>query len=120
MAGSKKTPAAVLRELRTMCLALPDTTERLSWGHPNFRTGKKTFVTFEQVKGRPSIAFRLDAAEVKGVEFFETPYGRGKWVSVWVDEGFDKRLVRGLVKRSYQAATTPIPRGKRGGRPRES
>jgi len=88
-----------------MCLELPDTTEKLSWGHPNFRTGKKTFVAFEQVQGRPSIAFRLDAdVEQLGPNFFDTPYGRGKWVSLWIDEGFNARQVRALVKRSYETA----------------
>ena len=78
----------VLARLRKLCLSLPETCEVDSWGHPNFRAGKRTFVTFEWFKGRPSMAFRLDAAaDIDSVlgrkQFFLTPYGRGRWVSVW-------------------------------------
>lgn len=71
-----------------MCLGFPETHE--TWGHhPNFRAGRKTFCAFEIVKDRPSIAFRLDPTSVERMlrrpDFFETPYGRGLWVSVWVD-----------------------------------
>jgi hypothetical protein len=51
--------------LRRVCLALPETTETSSWGRPNFRAGKKTFCAFELVARRPSIAFRVTAAEAR-------------------------------------------------------
>ena len=61
--------------------------ERASWGHPNFLAGKKTFVTFERIQGRTSIAFRLDRVDIKSLtpsdeQFFATPYGRGQWISI--------------------------------------
>ena len=102
------TPSAerILGELRTLCLALPETAERGSFGHPNFLAGKKTFVTFEQFKGRPSIAFRLDRADIERLSgnplFFATPYGRGQWLSLWIDSAFDWNIVKELVERSYR------------------
>jgi hypothetical protein len=42
-----RTTGAVLNRLREMCLSFPETKEVSSWGHPNFRAGKKTFATFE-------------------------------------------------------------------------
>jgi len=100
------TPAKALAELRAICLALPETSERISWQHPCFLAGKKTFVTFEKFEGRPSIAFRLEPDEVeKGAgrdSFFATPYGRGKWVSLWIDVGFDRRVVRKLAIHAYR------------------
>ena len=96
----------VLLQLRKRCLLLPETSEVGSWGHPNFRAGKRTFVTFEWIKGRPSIAFRLSPMDVqvhlrcKG--FFATPYGQGKWVSVWVDRLLNWGLVGRLLERSYR------------------
>ena len=102
------TPSAegVLEELRTLCLALPETAERGSFGHPNFVAGKKTFVTFEQFKGRPSIAFRLDLGDIEQLSgnplFFATPYGRGLWLSLWIDTKFDWNVVKELVERSYR------------------
>lgn len=95
-----------LAKVRGLCLALPETTETASWGHPNFKAGKKTFVAFERVKGRASIAFRLEPDEVERLlqrkSFFATPYGRGLWVSVWADGPVDWRAVQDLVERSYR------------------
>ncbi len=95
-----------LKKLRSLCLSLPETSETSSWGHPNFKAGKKTFVAFERVKQRASIAFRLDAADVDRLlgrkEFFVTPYGRGLWVSLWADGRIDWRAVNDLVARSYR------------------
>jgi predicted DNA-binding protein (MmcQ/YjbR family) len=96
----------VLKRTRDLCLSLPETTETSSWGHPNFKAGKKVFVAFEQFRGRPSIAFRLESIDVELLlrrkQFFLTPYGRGQWVSVWADQPLDWRLARDLIERSYR------------------
>ena len=77
-----------------------------SWGHPNFRAGKRTFVAFEWFQGRPSIAFRLNTAGIDSLvgrsPFFITPYGRGRWVSLWADGRIRWGLVAKLAHRSYQ------------------
>lgn len=95
-----------LTKLRALCLSLPETNETASWGHPNFKAGKKTFVAFERVKGRASMAFRLEPDEVERLlqrkRCFATPYGRGLWVSVWADSSIDWRAVQDLVERSYR------------------
>jgi len=95
-----------VRRLRSRCLAFPETTETASWGHPNFRAGKKTFCTFEVIQGRPSIAFRLSPTDVdlllRRPHFFTTPYGRGQWVSVWADTPLNWRFIGGLLERSYR------------------
>ena len=92
--------------LRALALALPETTESASWGHPNFRAGRKTFAAFELVKGRPSIAFRLERADrdrlLRRKRFFVTPYGRGLWVSMWADATIDWTVVADLLQRSYR------------------
>lgn len=96
----------VLQRLRALSLSFPEASERSSWGHPNFRAGRKVFAAFERVKGRPSIAFRLDRAEVARLlrrqQFFATPYGRGLWVSIWADTRLDWRLISKLLDRSYR------------------
>jgi predicted DNA-binding protein (MmcQ/YjbR family) len=62
--------------------------------------------TFEWIKGRPSIAFRLTVADIapllrrKG--FFATPYGQGKWVSVWADRALNQGFLERLIERSYR------------------
>ncbi len=93
-----------------MCLALPEAKETSSWGHPNFRVGMKIFCAFEAFAGRPSIAFRLTSTEVKRLlrktHFFMTPYGRGVWVSRWLDVAVDPKLMASLIDRSYRQVAT--------------
>lgn len=63
-------------------------------------------MAFEWIHGRPSIAFRLNPTDVdlllhrKG--FFVTPYGQGRWVSLWADGAPDWGLVSRLVEQSYR------------------
>lgn len=100
------TADSVLRRARAYCLSLPEASEASSWGHPNFRAGKKTFAAFEQFTGRPSIAFRLNGVDIdlllRRRNFFATPYGRGQWVSVWIDRPVNRALVERLLLRSYR------------------
>ena len=97
---------AVFARARRLCLAFPETAETSSWGHPNFRAGRKTFCTFEIVSGRPSIAIRLSPADVelalRRKDFFTTPYGRGSWASMWLDATIDWKLIASLLERSYR------------------
>jgi predicted DNA-binding protein (MmcQ/YjbR family) len=99
-------PEEVLRRLRAIALSFPETSEASSWGHPNFRAGKRTFATYERVGGRPSIAFRLGGADVNRLArrplFFLTPYGRGLWVSVWADGPLSWRVIEELLERAYR------------------
>lgn len=96
----------VFARLRRLCLAFPETKETSSWGHPNFRAGTTTFCAFEAFGGRPSMALRLPPTDVKRLlrkrHFFTTPYGRGRWVSRWLDVPVDPKLMAALVDRSYR------------------
>lgn len=102
------TPASnrTLQRVRRLCLALPESCEALAWGHPVFKAGTRTFAAIEPIKGRPSVAFRLDPVDVdlllKRKPFFPTPYGRGQWVSAWADAALDWALVGSLIERSYR------------------
>lgn len=96
-----------LDRIRQFCLRLPETSETGSWGHPNFRAGKRTFAVFEWIKGRPSIGVFLgseeaDAFLLQHQEAFVTPYGKGKWVSLWADGKLDWGVVEELVERAYR------------------
>jgi len=96
----------VFARARRLCLALPETEETASWGHPNFRAGRKTFCAFEIVAGRPSIAFKLSPTgmdrALRRKYFFATPYGRGAWASAWLDGTIDWKLLGSLLERSYR------------------
>ena len=96
----------VFGRVRALCLSFPEASEVSAWGHPVFRVRRKAFVAFEQVRERPSIAFRLDPLEADRLlerkTFFATPYGRGLWVSVWVDRAVNETLLEKLGRQSYR------------------
>jgi len=105
--SSKTFVEDALARFRETCLALPETAETGSWGHPNFRAGKRTFAAFEWIKKRPSLAFNVGADEVdqlllQGDPFFATPYGQSRWVSMWLTDAIDWAIVEELVERSYR------------------
>src|SRR5262245_55256981 len=102
----------VFARTRRLCLALPDAVEAIAWGHPTFRAGagRKMFCAFEVMKGRPSIAFRLPAKEAAAaltdIRCFASPYGRGLWVSVWVDGAVDWAQIEQFIVRGYRTVAT--------------
>lgn len=97
-----------LTRLRDFCLRLPETSETGSWGHPNFKAGKRTFAAYEWIKGRPSIAIHLgadeaDAFALRHPDSFPTPYGRGRWISVWADAELDWNYLQDILERAYRS-----------------
>ena len=97
----------LLDRLRRLCLSLPETSEADSWGHPNFKAGKRVFVAYEWLKDRvPTIAFRLDPQDVRRYAkqrgFVATPFGRGQWISLEADRRPKWSLIEALVLKSYR------------------
>ncbi len=102
----------LLDRLRDFALSLPETSEVPSWGHPNFRAGKRTFAVYEIYHGRPCIAVKLPRPDGEALltdpRFFSTPYiGKQGWVSLWVDRPVKWGFVKDLVLRSYREVATP-------------
>ena len=97
----------VFARARRMCLALPEAIEASSHGHPVFRVGTKMFCAFEMHRKRPSIAVRIPTAEfaeqVEAGRMFATPYGRGAWISLWVDGEIDWKELATLIRLAYDA-----------------
>jgi predicted DNA-binding protein (MmcQ/YjbR family) len=120
-------PTRIFGHVRALCLSFPEASEVSAWGHPNFRVRRKAFVAFEQVQKRPSIAFRLDPLEVERLlerkAFFATPYGRGLWVSVWVDRAVSQALLDRLAQQAYRVVagkrlSALLDQSRKGARPR--
>jgi hypothetical protein len=101
-----------LTALRRLCLAFPETTERLSHGEPTwFVRGKKTFVSFADHHHDDRLAF--SCAAPPGVQramvasdpgrFFVPAYvgGRG-WLGVYLDVPIDWDEVAEIVEDAYR------------------
>ena len=73
-----------MERLRAICLALPETSEKVAWGE------------------QESLLF-LDPQR-----FFRPPYvGPRGWVGVRIDRGPDWKLVTSLVKQAYREVAPP-------------
>ena len=107
----------VFERLRRICLALPETTEAIAWGHPVFKVGKQSYCALEILKGRPSVALSATTPDVKRLmkkkDFFGSPYGRLVYVSRWLDGSINWRELEGLVKKSYRLAASKASRKSR-------
>ena len=101
-----------LEKLRSLCLALPETTERLSHGEPTwFVRGKKTFVMYANHHHDDRLAFwcaapdgAQDALVASDPErFFVPPYvGYRGWLGVRLDVPVDWNQIEDLVVAAWR------------------
>jgi predicted DNA-binding protein (MmcQ/YjbR family) len=96
-----------LKQVRSICLALPEASEVEAWGHPTFRAGKKMFAAFSGESGTLSIGLKVgyDRQDqlLKDDRFFPTPYAAHQgWVSLWIDDATDWGEVSGLIREAYR------------------
>ena len=102
----------IYKRLSEFCLSLPGTTEKISWGHPNYRAGGRTFATLESFKGVISIAVRTPDEQrdllLADPRFFPTPYSGGKgWVSLRMEGRTSWTLVKELCRHAHALVTEP-------------
>ena len=101
-----------LREVRELCLALPEVTERLSHGSPTWFAGKKTMVMYlDDHHGDGRLA--LWVAAPPGVQadmvlqepdrFFVPPYvGHRGWLGVRLDHSPDWDEIGDIIEEAYR------------------
>jgi predicted DNA-binding protein (MmcQ/YjbR family) len=110
---------AVLARLAPLALALPESVQTTSFGHPTFRVRGRTFAVLETYRGVLSLAFKAGHADqpafLADARFCLTPYsGKHGWVSLKLEGRFDARLVRGLLEHSWrQVAPASLAEGAR-------
>jgi predicted DNA-binding protein (MmcQ/YjbR family) len=96
-----------INRVRKICMALADTTETETFGHPTFRVSGKAYCTIEDYKGEQSIAVKVglpvQGVFLKDTRFYRTPYvGQQGWVSLRTSGKLDWREVEDLIKGSYR------------------
>ena len=107
------TPKQALAKVRPICLALPETTERLSHGSPTwFVRDKKTFVMYANHHHDDRLAFWCAAplgaqdalVDADPERFFVPPYvGYRGWLGVRLDvPGIDWGMIDELVRDAYR------------------
>jgi predicted DNA-binding protein (MmcQ/YjbR family) len=93
--------------LRPLALALPESAETVTFGHPTFQVRGKTFAVLETYKGVLSLAVKAGHADQRAFladpRFYLTPYsGKHGWVSLKIDGRLDARLARSLLDHSWR------------------
>lgn len=102
-------PAQPTARLRSICLALPEATEKEAWSDPTFRVRDKIFAMEKRGDGRISIWCKAapgSQAILVGADpetFFVPPYvGHKGWVGMRLDRKPDWDEVAKVVRRSYR------------------
>ncbi|QFU85970.1 MmcQ/YjbR family DNA-binding protein [Amycolatopsis sp. YIM 10] len=101
-----------LAKLRRLCLALPETTERLSHGEPTwFVRDKKVFVTYSDHHHDDRLGFwcaappgvQEELVEAEPDRFFRPPYvGHRGWLGVYLDVEVDWTELAAVVTEAYK------------------
>jgi hypothetical protein len=108
--------AAAVDRLRAICLALPEASEKISWGESTWRAGKifAQMDTFHHgaehvavwLPARPGV--QADLVEENPEQFFVPPYvGHKGWIGVRIDRKPDWKVVAGLVADAYREVAPP-------------
>src|SRR6266404_656939 len=91
-----------LKQVRALCLTLPEACEVEAWGHPTFRAGKKMFAALGQdAQGLAlglNVGFDRQDELLNDDRFYPTTYAaRLGWVSLRVDANIDWHEVSQLL-----------------------
>ena len=116
-------PSDPIVRLRAICLALPDTTEKVAWGEPTWRVRERLFAQLDNHHhGAEHLAVWLPAplGEQEALiardpsRFFRPPYvGQRGWVGVRIDGRPRWSEVAMLVEQAYRHVASPrVRRGR--------
>ena len=102
----------VLDRIRTICAGLPETSERLSHGHPAFFIREKRSFAMVLDDHHGDRRFAIWCAAAPGTQgllvdadpekFFRPPYvGHRGWIGVRLDHGLDWDEIAGILEDAY-------------------
>jgi predicted DNA-binding protein (MmcQ/YjbR family) len=97
----------LLHQVRSICLALPESSEVEAWGHPTFRAGKKMFAACGDDAGDLTLGMKMSHDRqdelLEDDRFYPTPYAaRQGWVSLRIDSKTDWNEIRELLREAYR------------------
>jgi hypothetical protein len=107
-----------LRRIRELCLALPETSERLSHGAPTFFVREKKAFLMVLTNHHGDGRFAIWCAAAAGMQemlvdadpekFFRPPYvGHRGWLGVRLDRGLDWDELAGIAEDAYAEVAPP-------------
>jgi hypothetical protein len=113
-----RTRRRTLDGLRGLCLALPETSERLSHGAPTFFVREKRAFLMVLTNHHGDGRFAIWCAAAPGMQemlveadpdrFFRPPYvGHRGWLGMRLDRGLDRDELAGIVEDAYAEVAPP-------------
>jgi hypothetical protein len=98
---------AVLKMMRSLCLALPETSEATQFGSPVWQAGKKTFASARAHEDRLSICCWVGVDQqlllTEDARYSIPAYmGHNGWISLDVGRGHNTQEIANLVLQSYR------------------
>ena len=113
-----RTRRRTLERLRGLCLALPETSERLSHGAPTFFVREKRAFLMVLTSHHGDGRFAIWCAAAPGMQqmlveadaerFFRPPYvGHRGWLGLRLDRGLDWDELAGIVEDAYAEVAPP-------------
>lgn len=98
-----------ISRLRSICMALPEATEKEAWGDPTFRIRDRIFAMEKRGDGRISIWCKAPPGSQEVLvgadpeRFFVPPYvGHKGWIGMRIDTDPDWGEVAAVIRRSYR------------------
>jgi predicted DNA-binding protein (MmcQ/YjbR family) len=97
----------VLKRMRDICLALPETSETAQFGYPVWQAGKKTFAWAMHGEKRLTLCFWV-GVENQGLLVTDPRYripaymGHNGWIALDVTKSSDRKEVAALAEQSYR------------------
>jgi hypothetical protein len=97
-----------LERLRRIASRLPGSVECVTFGHPTFKTGDKTFAVLDRYEGHSCLWLRVDPVERGGLlgsrGWFESPRDPGRSALCCRLESIDWRRIGARVRLSHALA----------------
>jgi hypothetical protein len=118
----KRASAKTIERVRKICLALPDTFEKLSHGEPTWFAGGRVFVMFSNNHhddGNVAIVCNAPEGaqealiEAEPEHIYRPPYvGGAGWIGVRLDTGLDWKMITALIRQAYEVTISARSRSR--------
>jgi len=121
----KRASATTIERVRKICLALPDTFEKLSHGEPTWFCGGGKGRVFAMLSNNHhddgNVAIVCNAPEgaqqalieAEPEHIYKPPYvGGGGWIGVRLDTGLDWKMIAALIGQAYETTISAQRRSR--------
>jgi len=118
----KRASEKTIERVRKICLAMPETMEKLSHGEPTWFARNRVFVTLSNNHHNDgNVAIVCNApegaqealVEAEPEHFYRPPYvGSAGWIGVRLDTGLDWKVIASLIVQAHEVTSAKRKRAR--------